>query len=152
MQVILREDIPELGGAGVVVTVRDGYARNYLLPRKLAVRADAGSLKLLAQQQQGIAARQAKLKAEAQAMAGTLSAANLRFVRDVGEEGKLFGSVTAKDIIEALAAQGITLDRRRLKLHAPIKALGTVAVPVRLHSEVDTAVNVTVETTVALQS
>lgn len=145
MQVILRDDVPTLGNAGEIVTVRDGYARNYLIPKKLAVKADATNLKMLEHERRVVAARQAVLKKEADTVAAKIRTLTVVFRREAGEEGKLFGSVTAHDILAGLADQGVAIDRRRLRLQEPIKAAGEYAVEIRLHAEVHVAVRVMVE-------
>lgn len=145
MQVILRDDVPSLGNAGEVVDVRDGYARNYLLPKKIAIKADASNLKMLGHERRIVAARQAVLKKEADLFAEKIRQTELVFQHEAGEEGKLFGSVTAHNIIDALASRGIVLDRRRLRLQEPIKAVGKYTVDVRLHADVQVAVRIRVE-------
>lgn len=136
MKLILREDVTNLGKSGELVTVKDGYGRNYLLPRKIAVLANEQNVRQLEHEKSVISARQAKLKGGAQEQAAKLSAANVKIIRKVGEQDKLYGSVTALDIAEALAAQGIRIERRTIHLPEPIKAVGTHTVEVRLHREV----------------
>jgi large subunit ribosomal protein L9 len=136
MKLILREDVTNLGKSGELVTVKDGYGRNYLLPRKIAVLANEQNVRQLEHEKAVISARQAKLKGGAQEQAAKLSAANVKITRKVGEQDKLYGSVTALDIAEALAAQGIRIERRTIHLPEPIKAVGTHTVEVRLHREV----------------
>ncbi len=145
MQLILQDDVPELGNAGTVVTVRNGYARNYLLPQKLAVLANPENLKALEHQRRVVTAKQAKLKQDAEVLATKLRTAVLKFTREAGEDGKLFGSVTTGDITQSLETQGLTVDRRRLSLPQPIKTLGEFAVIVRLHSEVHVELQVAVQ-------
>ena len=128
MEVILREDVKSLGKAGELVRVRPGYARNFLLPKGLAYEASEGNKKRIA----------------AQAFAARLAAAAVTLTGKAGEEGKLFGSVTAQDIAEALAQQGLEVDRRRIELEHPIKLLGFHTVTVRLHPEVHAEVRVQV--------
>jgi large subunit ribosomal protein L9 len=144
MQLILREDVDSLGKAGDLVTVKPGYGRNYLLPRKLAVTANASNVKALKAEQAAISARQAKLKKGAEDQAAKLSAVNVTIKRKVGDQDKLFGSVTALDIAEALAAGGQKVDRRLLHLAEPIKTVGTHEVEVRLHRGVVAKVKVQV--------
>ncbi|MBX5482864.1 MAG: 50S ribosomal protein L9 [Myxococcaceae bacterium] len=144
MRIILKEDVPNLGKSGEVVTVKDGYGRNYLLPRKLAVLANEKNIKHLEHEKAVIAARQAKLKSAAEGQAQSLSAVKVTITRKVGEQDKLYGSVTALDIAEALAAQGQKIDRRHIHLPEPIKTLGTFDVDVRLHSEVRATIQVEV--------
>ena len=124
MKVILREDIDDLGKSGELVTVKDGFGRNYLLPRKMAVLASEQNLRQLEHEKAVISARNAKLKGAAEEQAKKLGAVKVTIKRKVGEQDKLFGSVTALDIAEALAAQGQQVDRRRLHLPEPIKARG----------------------------
>jgi len=144
MQLILREDVDNLGKAGELVTVKPGYGRNYLLPRKLAVTANAANVKQLKAEQAAIAARQAKLKKTAEEQASKLSAVSVTIKRKVGEQDKLFGSVTALDIAEALAAAGQKVDRRHIHLPEPIKTLGSFDVEIRLHRDVNAKVKVEV--------
>lgn len=144
MEVILQEDIPNLGKAGEVVQVRDGYARNFLLPRKKAVAADPSNLQMLAHQRRQATARQAKLHAAAEAVAQQLATIRVAFAREAGPEGKLFGAVTAIDIAEGLQAQAIAIDRRQIKLTEPLKHVGEYPVEVRIHADVMATVTVTV--------
>ena len=144
MQIILREDIANLGRSGELVTVKDGFARNYLLPKKLAVMASEANKRQLAHEQSVIAARQAKLKGEAEIQAKKIGATKVKIARKVGEQDKLYGSVTTLDIAEALAAKGTQVDRRHLHLPEPIKALGTYEVELRLHHDVTAKVKVAV--------
>lgn len=144
MKLILREDVASLGRSGQLVTVKDGYGRNYLLPRKLAVLANEQNVRQLEHEKAVITARQAKLKGEAEQAAGKLSAVNVTIRRKVGEQDKLFGSVTALDIAEALASQGQKVDRRHIHLPEPIKALGDYEVEIRLHHDVAAKVKVQV--------
>ena len=132
MQLILKEDLDNLGKSGEVVNVKEGYGRNYLLPRGLAVLATADDVARVAHEKRVIAARTAKLAKEAQAEADKLSQVSVSIARAVGEEDKLYGSVTSRDIAEALREQGVTVDSRKIHLDEPIKALGMVEVPVKL--------------------
>lgn len=132
MQVILREDVEHLGSSGDLVTVKQGYGRNFLIPQGLAVLANPKNVRALEHEKRGIAARAERLAKNAQAVAGRLAGVTLQIERQVGEEDKLFGSVSARDIEEALAAQGVTVDRRKIQLSEPIKALGQYTVPVKL--------------------
>jgi large subunit ribosomal protein L9 len=136
MRVILRENLDTLGKAGEVVTVRPGYGRNYLLPSGLAVPATEKDEARLQHEQRVIAARVAKLAKELQSEADRLSQASVSLARAVGEEDKLYGSVTNRDIAEALAEQGIKLDAKKIHLDEPIKALGLTEVAVRLGHDV----------------
>jgi large subunit ribosomal protein L9 len=144
MKVILREDIPNLGRSGEVVTVKDGYGRNFLLPRKMAVLASEKNVRQLEHEKGVISARQAKLKAGAEELAKKVGSVQVKIARKVGEQDKLYGSVTALDIAEALAAQGQQVDRRALHLPEPIKTLGTHEVELRLHRDVAAKVRVEV--------
>lgn len=144
MKVILREDVQNLGKSGEIVTVKDGFGRNFLLPRKLAVLANEKNVRQLDHDRGVIAARQAKLKDSAHAEAGQLQSVQLKIARKVGEQDKLYGSVTALDIAEALAAQGKRIDRRSIHLPEPIKTLGSHEVEVRLHRDVSAKVRVEV--------
>ncbi len=136
MKVILREDIQGLGRSGEMVEVREGYGRNFLLPRKAAVLANERNLKQLDHDKRVISARQAKLKAAAGDVAAVLHKTDVKIARKVGEQDKLFGSVTALDIAEALNAKGVKIDRRAIVLPDPIRTVGTFEVDVKLHHDV----------------
>jgi large subunit ribosomal protein L9 len=142
--VILREDVKSLGKAGELVRVKPGYARNYLLPRGLAFEATEGNKKRIAAETRARGARDQAERAEAERFAAALGAISLTLTGKAGEEGKLFGSITAQDIAEALAAQGQQVDRRRIELEHPIKTLGHHTVGVRLHAYVHAEVRVSV--------
>ena len=142
--VILREDVKSLGKAGELVRVKPGYARNYLLPRGLAFEATEGNKKRIAAETRARGARDQAERTEAERFAATLGAVALTLQGKAGEEGKLFGSITAQDIADALAAQGHQVDRRRIELEHPIKTVGHHTVAVRLHSEVHAEVRVSV--------
>jgi large subunit ribosomal protein L9 len=144
MKVILTADLPHVGKVGQVVEVANGYGRNYLLPRGFAIPATAGNERSLAQQQKARLAREAKTKAEAQALATQLQVLSLSIAKKTGEGDRLYGSVTSMDIANLLKARGIGLDRRRIVLDTPLKTLGTHKVPVRLHPEVIAEVEVAV--------
>jgi large subunit ribosomal protein L9 len=144
MKIILKEDVSNLGDMGSVVTVADGYARNYLLPKNLAVAANPKNIKVLDHERRIIAERIKKLKVTAQDTAAKLSAVSLEIQAKAGEEGKLFGSVTTKDIHEALAARGVSIDKRRIILEHPIKRTGEHEVKIRVHPEVTAAVKINV--------
>ena len=144
IEVILREDVKSLGKAGELVRVRPGYARNFLLPKGLAYEASEGNKKRIAAETKARTTRLEAGKVEAQAFAARLAAANVTLTGKAGEEGKLFGSVTAQDVADALARQNIQVDRRKIELEHPIKALGSHAVVVRLHPEVHAEVRVQV--------
>lgn len=136
MKVILQKDVPDLGVGGEVVVVKNGFARNYLIPKKLALPADTRNLRALEHQKRLVAAGQARQKREAEELAKQIEGASCTISMLVGEQDKLFGSVTAKDIEEALARDGIQLSRKRIVLEEPIKKLGVYAIDVRLHPEV----------------
>ncbi len=144
MKVILREDVQGVGNIGDVLEVAPGYARNYLLPRSKAVEATGRNLKSVDHAKRVIAEKAKKEKAAVEEYAKKVSATAVTITVQVGKDDKLFGSVTTKDIAEALAAQGIAVDKRTIHLDHPIKGLGTVAVPVKLHSQVTATVSVTV--------
>ena len=144
MEVILREEIEKLGTRGQVVTVASGYARNFLLPRRLAVRATDANKKIVEQERQAHLRKDAKLEGEAQDLAKLMSTVTLSFTHKVGENDHLFGSVTAKDIADALIVKGYNIDRRKIDLHEPIKQLGTYQVGVKLHKDVTVQIPVTV--------
>ena len=135
-QILLREDIDNLGARGEIVRVKAGYARNYLLPRKLAVEATANNVKQIEGERAALAKREAKDRSSAELQAGQLSSLTLKFERRVGEAGVLYGSVTSMDIAHALKEQGYEIDRRRIVLREPIKRFGNYTVPVRLHRDV----------------
>jgi large subunit ribosomal protein L9 len=144
MEVILREDVKSLGKAGELVRVRPGYARNFLLPKGLAYEASEGNKKRIAAETRARTTRIEAGRSEAQAFATRLAAVTVTLTGKAGEEGKLFGSVTAQDIADGLARQGIEVDRRRIELEHPIKLLGFHTVTVRLHPEVHAEVRVQV--------
>jgi len=147
MEVILREDIEKLGTRGQVVKVAPGYARNFLLPKRMAVLATESNKKIVEQEQQGHLRKEAKVLGDAQDLAKLMADVSITISQKAGENDVLFGSVTAKDIAEALEKQGYTIDRRNIQLAEPIKQLGEHRVPVRLHREVtiEVPVNVTRE-------
>jgi large subunit ribosomal protein L9 len=142
MEVILKEDMDNLGKSGEVVNVRTGYGRNYLLPRGFAVLATAGDIARVEHEKKIIAARTAKLAKETQAEADRLSQVAVSIPRAVGEEDKLFGSVTTRDIAEALQQQGVTIDSKKIHLDEPIKALGLTEVSVKLGRGVQAKIKV----------
>ena len=136
MEIILQEDVANLGSIGEVVKVRDGYGRNYLIPRGLAVEASRRNLHVLEHQKRVTAAKKEKDRNHAQGMSDRITALTLTIQARAGEEDRLFGSVTNIDIEKALTAQGVTIDRRKIILAEPIKQLGTYSVPVHLSSDV----------------
>jgi large subunit ribosomal protein L9 len=144
MKIILQEEVEKLGRRGEVVEVADGYARNFLLPRKLAIPATGGNLKRLEQIRAQLAKRTASEKASAEQLAQTLNSVSVTIARKAGESDQLFGSVTAADIAEALAAQGFNVDKRRIQLDEPIKLIGEYQVTVKLMHDVTSTVKVVV--------
>lgn len=144
MEIILREDIDNLGTRGQVVKVAAGYARNFLLPRRLAVAANDSNRKIVEQERQAHLRRDAVAKTEAEELAKLLGAVTITIKRKAGEEGHLFGSVTAADIADALEAQKYNIDRRKIHLDEPIRALGEYKVGIRLQREVTAEVSVAV--------
>ena len=144
MEVILRADVPELGRRGDVVSVKAGYARNYLLPRKLAMEATPGNRKQVVEMKAAGARREATEKSAAESLAAQLGEITVELTAKAGESDQLFGSITAMDIADALEAKGFNIDKRKLHLDEPIKTLGEYSVPVRLHREVTASVKVVV--------
>ena len=144
MEVILTEDIPSLGKVGEVVKVREGYGRNYLLPNKKALIADSKNIKVLEAQKKMLEARAAKNLASADAVAKRLGELMLTFEREVGEENRLFGSVTNKDIAEELAKQGVPIDKHLIHMESPLKSVGDHEVEVKLHSQLKAMLKVSV--------
>jgi large subunit ribosomal protein L9 len=144
MKLILREDVYNLGKSGELVSVKNGYARNYLLPRNLAMLANATNVRQLEHEKQVIELRQQKMKGGAVEQAKKLEAATVKIARKVGEQDKLFGSVTALDIAEGLAAAGHKIDRRLIHMPEPIRAVGQYEVELRLHREVVAKIKVEV--------
>jgi large subunit ribosomal protein L9 len=144
MQVILREHVDNLGRRGEIVKVADGYARNYLLPRKLALLATEGNKKQIERERGKYVVKEAEEQKVAEAMAERLGALEISIAKKVGDTEALYGSVTTADIAEALAAKGFEIDRRKLHLSEPIKRLGEFDVPVRLHPDVTAHVKVRV--------
>jgi large subunit ribosomal protein L9 len=136
MEVILRNAIDKLGHPGDIVSVSPGYARNFLLPRGLAYQATPGNLKRIAAEKSRLEALENERKAAAQAIADKLAEVSVTFAARVGEEGKLFGSVTSSDIAHQLEAQGFKIEKRQIELNEPIKALGMYKVPIKLHADV----------------
>lgn len=144
MDVILREEIEKLGHRGQVVKVAAGYARNYLLPRKLAVPATEANKKIVEQERQAALRREAKEAAQAQELANLLGTVTLTSVQKAGEQDILFGSVTSKDIADLLEKQGYTIDRRKIELEHPVKTLGEHKINIKLHREVVATVTLVV--------
>jgi large subunit ribosomal protein L9 len=144
MEVILREHVDNLGRRGEIVKVADGYARNYLLPRKLALLATDGNKKQIEREKVKFDAKEAEERGVAEAIAARLAAVEVNIARKVGETEALYGSVTTADIAEVLAAKGFDLDRRKLNLAEPIKKLGEYEVPLRLHRDITVQIKVKV--------
>ena len=135
-KILLREDVDDLGARGEIVRVRAGYARNYLLPRKLAVEATAGNVKQIERERAVLLKKAANERATADAQAEQLQSLSLTFERKAGESGALYGSVTSMDIAEALQERGYEIDRHRIHMREPLKRVGDFTVPLRLHREV----------------
>jgi large subunit ribosomal protein L9 len=144
MEVILKEDVEKLGHRGDIVKVAEGYGRNFLLPRKLAIQANQGNKAVIEQMKAAAVRKSAKEKTGAEALSQQLNEVQLSFARKVGEKDHLFGSVTSSDIASALEAKGFNIDRRKIHLDDPLKSLGEFHVPVKLHREVTAHVKVTV--------
>jgi large subunit ribosomal protein L9 len=144
MEVILREHVEKLGRRGEIVKVADGYARNYLLPRKLALLATEGNRKQIEREREKFEVKEAEEKKIFSAMAERIASLELVIARKVGETDALYGSVTNADVAEALASKGFDIERRKLQLQEPIKQLGVFEVPVKLHREVVTSLKVRV--------
>ena len=142
MEVILRQAVEKLGKPGDVVKVSNGYARNFLLPRGIAFEATPGNLKRIEQEKERLEAAENERRSAAQALAEKLEQVSLTFSARVGEEGKLFGSVTTADIASQLEAQGFHIEKRQIDLHEPLKTLGVFRIPVRLHAEVKPEIKV----------
>jgi large subunit ribosomal protein L9 len=145
MEVILKEDVNKLGQRGDVVKVADGYGRNFLLPKKLAMEATTANKVVIEQMKQSAVRRSAKEKSEAELLVTQLNQVELVFERKVGENEHLFGSVTASEIAHALEGKGFTIDRRKLQLEEPLRQLGEFHVPIKLHREVTAHVKVVVK-------
>jgi large subunit ribosomal protein L9 len=145
MQIILQEDIDKLGNRGDVVTVKPGYARNYLLPRKLAVEATEGNLKAIERIRGALAKKTATELEAAQKQAELLNLVALKFTRKTGENDQMFGSVTTADIAEGLAAEGFKIDKRQVQLAEPIKIIGESQVTIKVFRDVTAQIKVTVE-------
>jgi large subunit ribosomal protein L9 len=144
MEVILRQDIDKLGSRGQVIKVAAGYARNFLLPRKMAVAATDSNRKIIEQERQAHLRKEAKLQGEAQELSKLLNGVSVTILQKAGENDQLFGSVTSKDVAEALEAKSFTIDRRKIQLDEPIRQLGEFKVPVRLFKDVTAEVIVVV--------
>jgi len=145
MEVILKEDVTKLGSRGDVVKVAEGYGRNFLLPRKLAIEANAGNKAVIVQMKAASVRRSAKEKTQAEELAKQFDGVSVSFTRRSGEHDHLFGSVTSGDIADAVVKKGISLDRKQIQLHEPLKTLGEFTVPVKLHKEVTAHLKVVIE-------
>ena len=135
-KILLREDVDDLGARGEIVRVKAGYARNYLLPRKLAVQANAGNVKQIERERELLLKKEASERATADAQADQMRSLILTFERKAGEQGALYGSVTSMDIAETLQERGYEIDRHRIHLREPLKRVGEYTVPIRLHRDV----------------
>ncbi|MCE5195231.1 MAG: 50S ribosomal protein L9 [Nitrospiraceae bacterium] len=144
MKVILKENVKNLGKMGDIVNVKDGYAKNYLLPQKLAVEAITSNVKSIEHQKKVIEEKSKKEKSEAEKFAAKISALNISIKAKAGEEDKLFGSITPMDIAAELKNQGIIIDKKKISLEEPIKRLGTYTVNIKIHSEVNAQLNISV--------
>ena len=144
MEVILKEDVPKLGSRGDVVKVAEGYGRNFLLPKKLAIEATAANKAVIDQMKAAALRRAAREKGDAESLAKQFDGVNLHFTRKSGEHDALFGSVTSADIARELENRGFNIDRRKIQLQEPLKTLGEFNVPIRLHRDVTTNVKVTI--------
>jgi large subunit ribosomal protein L9 len=136
MKLILQEDVEKLGTRGELVDVAEGYARNFLLPRKLGLEATPGNMKRLEKMRSAFAKKEAVERGDAQKLAEMLAGVSLSLSRKAGESDQLFGSVTSADIAEALAAQGYAIDKRKIVLENPIKTIGEFEIPVKLHRDI----------------
>lgn len=145
MEVILKEDVNKLGARGDVVKVAEGYGRNYLLPRKLAIEASRGNKAVIEQMKAASLRRSAKEKSQAEELAKQFDGVTLAFQRRSGENDQLFGSVTSGDIADALEKKSFNVDRRKVQLHEPLKSLGEFTIPIKLHKDVTTHVKVVIE-------
>ncbi len=145
MEVILKEDVAKLGSRGDVVKVAEGYGRNYLLPRKLAIQATDGNKKVIDQMKAAAVRRSAKEKAQAEELAKQFDGLSVSFQRKAGEHDQLFGSVTASDLAEALEKKGFSVDRRKIQLHEALRTLGEFTVPIKLYKDVTTHLKVLIE-------
>ena len=145
MEVILKEDVVKLGSRGDVVKVAEGYGRNFLLPRKLAIEASAGNKKVIEQMRAAAVRRSAKEKAQAEELSKQFEGVSVVFQRKSGENDQLFGSVTSSDIADALTKKGFNIDRRKIQIHDPLKTVGEFTIPIKLHKEVTAHLKVVIE-------
>lgn len=144
MEVILKEDVEKLGHRGDVIKVAEGYGRNFLLPKKLAIEATSGNKSVIEQMKSSSVRRSAREKADAELLVGQLDQVSLVFNRKTGDSDHLFGSVTSADIASELEGKGFKIDRRKIHLEEPLKSLGEFLIPIRLHREVTAHVKVAV--------
>jgi len=152
MEVILKEDVAKLGSRGDVVKVAEGYGRNYLLPKKLAIEATAANRAVIDQMKAAAARRLAREKGDAETLAQQLAGAELSFTRKSGERDQLFGSVTAADIAHELESKGFHIDRRKIQLNEPLKSIGDFNVAIKLHRDVVVPIKVTIKKDVVAES
>jgi len=145
MKVILREDIPSLGKMGDMVEVANGYARNYLIPQKKAIPATHKNVKVIEQERRVLLRKREREKHRAETLAERLSNMTCEILKRVGEEGKIFGSVTSMDIVHALEEKGIALDKRKILLEEPIKRIGEYEIPIKLHPDVQVFLKIRVK-------
>jgi large subunit ribosomal protein L9 len=145
MEVILKEDVPKLGNRGEVVKVAEGYGRNFLLPKKMAIEATKANKTVIEQMKAAAVRRSANEKTEAEALAKQFDGLEVKFLRKSGEGDQLFGSVTAGDIAEALEKKSFHIDKRKIQLHEPLKIVGEFTVPIKLHKDVTTHLKVIVD-------
>jgi large subunit ribosomal protein L9 len=145
MEVILKEDVAKLGSRGDVIKVAEGYGRNFLLPRKLAIEASAGNKKVIDQMRAAAVRRSAKEKTQAEELSKQFDGLSVSFQRRSGENDQLFGSVTSGDIADALEKKSFNIDRRKIQLHEPLKTIGEFTIPVKLHKDVTAHLRVVIE-------
>ena len=145
MEVILKEDVAKLGSRGDVVKVAEGFGRNYLLPRKLAIEASTGNKAVIEQMKAASVRRSAKEKGQAEELAKQFEGLSISFHRKAGEHDQLFGSVTSSDIGDAIEKKGFNVDRRKVQLHEPLRTVGEFTIPVKLHKEVTAYLKVMIE-------
>lgn len=142
MKVILKQKFESLGDVGEIVQVKDGYARNYLIPKGIALEASPQNLKIIEQEKKRLEAIENRIRREAEQLAEKLNTVSVTAEVQVGEEDRVFGAVTSQDIAELLAAKGFEIDRRKILLEEPLKALGVYEVPIKLHPEVEAKIKV----------
>jgi large subunit ribosomal protein L9 len=145
MEVILKEDVAKLGTRGDVVTVAEGYGRNFLLPRKMAIEASSGNKKVIEQMKAANVRRSAKEKTQAEELSKQFDGVSVSFTRKSGENDQLFGSVTSGDIADALEKKSFHIDRRKIQIHEPLKTLGEFTIPIKLHKDVTAHLKVVIE-------